>query len=135
MPVTTVVKTIGAISILTSLMKPSPSGFIFAPNAGKRCPTRAPRITATMTWKYRLRPSRFTFASCGRLRAVPRCGPGAARHGATRREVLGNRPEPHEQVECRRAEDAELPVLAGAPRPGSRRPAAEGAFPRAWSAP
>ena len=36
MPTTTVVKTIGAISILTSLMKPSPSGFIAAPCLGPR---------------------------------------------------------------------------------------------------
>jgi hypothetical protein len=34
MPVTTVVKMIGAISILISLMNPSPSGFIAAPQAG-----------------------------------------------------------------------------------------------------
>ena len=51
MPVTTVVKTMGAISILMSLMKPSPSGFILAPVAGNAQPTNAPRITAQITWK------------------------------------------------------------------------------------
>ena len=34
MPCTTVQKMIGAISILISLMKTSPSGFIWAPSAG-----------------------------------------------------------------------------------------------------
>ena len=34
MPTTTVVKTIGAISIFTSLMNPSPSGFIAAALSG-----------------------------------------------------------------------------------------------------
>ena len=34
MPTTTVAKMIGAIIILISLMKPSPSGFIAAPRAG-----------------------------------------------------------------------------------------------------
>ena len=42
MPTTTVVKTIGAISILTSLMKPSPSGFIAAPYSGATKPRTAP---------------------------------------------------------------------------------------------
>ena len=43
MPTTTVVKTIGAISIFTSLMKPSPSGFIAAARSGSRNPNRTPR--------------------------------------------------------------------------------------------
>jgi hypothetical protein len=34
MPTTTVQKMIGAMSILMSLMKPSPSGFIFTPRSG-----------------------------------------------------------------------------------------------------
>ncbi len=34
MPITTVQKMMGAIIILISLMKPSPSGFISAPSAG-----------------------------------------------------------------------------------------------------
>jgi hypothetical protein len=34
MPMTTVQKMIGAISILISLMKPSPNGFIFSPSSG-----------------------------------------------------------------------------------------------------
>jgi len=51
MPWTTVAKTIGAISILMSLMKPSPSGFIFAPAAGKKWPSKAPARTASSTWR------------------------------------------------------------------------------------
>ena len=42
MPVTTVRKITGAMIILTSLMKPSPSGFSAAPVAGQSQPTRMP---------------------------------------------------------------------------------------------
>ena len=51
MPVTTVQKMIGPIIIFTSLMKPSPSGFIFAPVSGKKCPSRTPIAMAIRTWK------------------------------------------------------------------------------------
>ncbi len=51
MPTTTVVKTMGAISILTSLMNPSPSGFIAAALAGSTTPKTTPIAMATSTWK------------------------------------------------------------------------------------
>ena len=51
MPTTTVVKTIGAISIFTSLMKPSPSGFIAAARSGETSPKRMPSAMPTRTWK------------------------------------------------------------------------------------
>ncbi len=54
MPTTTVVKTIGAISIFTSLMKPSPSGFIAAACSGETKPKMTPTAMAISTWKYRL---------------------------------------------------------------------------------
>lgn len=50
-PVTTVQKMIGAIIILMSLIKPSPNGFIFAPNSGAKCPKAIPMLTAIRTWK------------------------------------------------------------------------------------
>ena len=53
MPTTTVVKTIGAISIFTSLMKPSPSGFIRRRVSGETNPKITPSAIATSTWKYR----------------------------------------------------------------------------------
>ena len=49
MPTTTVVNTIGAISILTSLMNPSPSGFMAAARGGSRNPNRAPIAIAVST--------------------------------------------------------------------------------------
>src|SRR6478672_378065 len=52
MPTTIVQKMIGAMIILISLMKPSPSGFIDSPVAGKKWPRRTPTMIATMTWKY-----------------------------------------------------------------------------------
>ena len=51
MPVTTVRKMTGVMIILTSLTKPSPSGFSEAPTAGHSQPTSTPRATATSTWK------------------------------------------------------------------------------------
>ncbi len=53
MPVTTVQKITGAISILMSLMKPSPRGCIFAPTSGYRVPSSTPNAIASNTWKYR----------------------------------------------------------------------------------
>ena len=53
MPTTTVVNTIGAISIFTSLMKPSPSGFIAAARPGSRNPNTTPSAIAVSTWTYR----------------------------------------------------------------------------------
>ncbi len=53
MPVTTVQKITGAISILMSLMKPSPRGFIMAPEWGLSTPSVTPKTMATMTRKYR----------------------------------------------------------------------------------
>ncbi len=51
-PVTTVKKTIGATSIRISFRKPSPNGFIAAPNCGKKYPTAAPATIPTSTRKY-----------------------------------------------------------------------------------
>ena len=51
MPTAMVVKMIGAISIRTSLMKPSPSGRIAAPRSGHTTPTTTPRAIAASTWK------------------------------------------------------------------------------------
>ena len=48
-PCTTVQKMIGAIIILTSLMKPSPSGFSDLPSSGKKPPITIPRTTAIST--------------------------------------------------------------------------------------
>ncbi len=53
MPTTTVQKMIGAMIILISLMKPSPSGFIAAPVSGQKCPSSTPMTIAVITWKYR----------------------------------------------------------------------------------
>ena len=50
MPTTTVEKTIGAISIFTSLMKPSPSGRIAAPFSGATKPKMMPAAMPTSTW-------------------------------------------------------------------------------------
>jgi hypothetical protein len=52
MPSTTVQKMIGAMIILISLMKPSPSGFMAAPVEGEKAPNSAPHAIATSTWKY-----------------------------------------------------------------------------------
>ena len=51
-PTTTVVKMIGAIIILISLTKPSPSGRISVPHSGLRYPRSTPITMATTTWKY-----------------------------------------------------------------------------------
>ncbi|MNN63318.1 hypothetical protein D3C81_1786890 [compost metagenome] len=52
-PITTVQKMTGAIIILISLIKPSPSGFIAVPVSGRKCPSRTPMMMATMTCAYR----------------------------------------------------------------------------------
>ena len=49
MPWTTVQKMIGAISILISLMKASPNGFICAPISGQKWPSRMPAMMAAST--------------------------------------------------------------------------------------
>src|SRR5262245_28956596 len=54
MPTTTVVNTIGAIIIFTSLMNPSPSGRMAAACSGERKPKRTPIAIATSTCRYRL---------------------------------------------------------------------------------
>ena len=51
MPTTTVVNTIGAMSIFTSLMKPSPSGLISAARAGETNPKITPSAIPSSTWK------------------------------------------------------------------------------------
>ena len=51
MPVTTVRKMTGVMIILTSLMKPSPSGFSARPVSGVSQPTSTPRAIATSTQK------------------------------------------------------------------------------------
>jgi hypothetical protein len=53
MPVTTVQKMIGAIIILMSLMKPSPSGLNCVAVSGKKCPSSTPIAMAIRTWTYR----------------------------------------------------------------------------------
>jgi len=50
MPSTTVQKMIGAMIILISLMKPSPSGFICSPSAGAKWPSAMPIAIAVSTW-------------------------------------------------------------------------------------
>ncbi len=55
MPDTTVQKMTSAITILMSLMKPSPSGFISTAVAGQKCPSATPSAIATRTWTYRIR--------------------------------------------------------------------------------
>ena len=50
MPVATVRKITGAMIILTSLMKASPSGFRLAPMSGQKWPTVMPSAMATSTW-------------------------------------------------------------------------------------
>ena len=50
MPCTTVKKMIGAMTILISLMKASPSGFMASPSDGKKCPSSTPRTIAVKTW-------------------------------------------------------------------------------------
>ncbi len=51
MPVTITRKISGAMIILMSWMKPSPSGRRPEPRPGQKCPTRMPRHTATRIWK------------------------------------------------------------------------------------
>ena len=55
MPTAIVQNTIGAISILTSLTKPSPRGRIAAAESGAATPNATPRAMPTTTWKYRFR--------------------------------------------------------------------------------
>jgi len=50
MPETTVQKMISAITILISLMKPSPSGFISTPIAGQKWPSTMAKAIAISTW-------------------------------------------------------------------------------------
>ena len=50
MPWTTVQKMIGAIIILISAMKPSPSGFIGIAIFGKKWPSTMPSAMAISTW-------------------------------------------------------------------------------------
>src|SRR5262249_31835777 len=54
MPTTTVVNTIGAIIIFTSLMNPSPSGRMAAACSGETKPKMTPIAIATSTWRYKL---------------------------------------------------------------------------------
>ena len=49
-PITTVQKMIGAISILISLMNASATGLRSAPNAGHSQPTAMPATMATSNW-------------------------------------------------------------------------------------
>ena len=49
MPDTTVQNTIGAISIFTSAMKPSASGFKATACCGEKCPNNVPATIATST--------------------------------------------------------------------------------------
>ena len=49
MPATTVEKITGAMIIRISLMNPSPSGFIAAPNSGRNAPTSTPRTMPVST--------------------------------------------------------------------------------------
>jgi len=49
-PCTTVQKITGAIIILISAMKPSPSGFRLLPRSGKKLPIRMPNAIAIRTW-------------------------------------------------------------------------------------
>ena len=51
MPVVTVRKMTGAMIILTSLTKASPSGFRLAPMSGQKWPTVMPSTMAVSTWK------------------------------------------------------------------------------------
>jgi len=51
MPTTTVVKTIGPMSILMRFTNPSPSGFMAMPHPGRSHPRRTPRPMATRTWR------------------------------------------------------------------------------------
>src|SRR4051794_11753452 len=53
MPCTTVQKITGAIIILMSEMKPSPSGFSAVPVFGKKCPIAMPMAMAISTCTYR----------------------------------------------------------------------------------
>ena len=50
MPTTTVQKMIGPTTMRTSLMNPSPNGFIAAPASGKKWPSATPMTVATRTW-------------------------------------------------------------------------------------
>ncbi len=49
MPIATVQKITGAMIILISLMKASPSGFSASPVSGKAIPTMMPRTVASRT--------------------------------------------------------------------------------------
>ena len=55
MPTTTVQKMMGAMIILISLMKASPSGFILAPSSGWKWPSSTPSTIAASTCTYRCR--------------------------------------------------------------------------------
>ena len=53
MPSATVQKITGAITILISLMKASPSGFSAAPISGHSAPTSTPSAMPISTWIYK----------------------------------------------------------------------------------
>src|SRR5262249_502489 len=63
MPLTTVQKMIGAISIRIALMKASPNGCIWAPRSGLTAPTTMPKAIAITTW---------THSSCHHARRTSR---------------------------------------------------------------
>jgi hypothetical protein len=50
MPSTTTQKTSGAMTILISLMKPSPRGFSITAKSGTKTPRTTPKTNASMTW-------------------------------------------------------------------------------------
>ena len=56
MPTTKVVNTTGAISILISLTKPSPSGCMATAQLGRTTPSSTAEAIASSTCKYRLGP-------------------------------------------------------------------------------
>src|SRR5438093_12469950 len=99
-PWTTVQKMIGAIIILTSLMKPSPSGFSDLPNSGKQLPTAMPSPTAISTCTYRT-PYQAVWEGgveavdvlkrglVGSGGAMPRCYAVSSRHATERPPAAG----------------------------------------------
>src|SRR3954467_7998742 len=83
-PATIVQNTIGAIIILISLMKPSPSGRIAAPVEGASAPSATPAAMPIRTWTYR-RERRG-------VRAAGSIGAGAITSAAPRGGNLDRKP-------------------------------------------
>src|SRR5678816_3782454 len=103
MPRTTVQKITGPISIFTSAMNPSPSGFSFTAACGLKYPKVPPAMIARTTQKYRCRlrflmlpanPTVIDRRALRGYRAASRSGSAQAESGDNRRHAAETRGKP-----------------------------------------